>query len=57
MTPGRGAKRFDLKEAAANAVWRLMAGFSFAQFRHGPHQAVIRTTGNRHHQNHQQQGR
>ena len=45
MTPGMGAKRFDQKEAAANAVWRLMAGFSFAQFQHGPHQAVMREHG------------
>ena len=40
-----GAKRFDRKQAAAIEVWRLMAGFSYAQFQHGPHQAVMREHG------------
>jgi len=40
-----GAKRFDRKQAAATDVWRLMAGFSYAQFQHGPHQDVMREHG------------
>jgi DNA-binding MarR family transcriptional regulator len=40
-----GAKRIDRKEAAATVVWRLMAGFSWAQFQHGPHQAIMREHG------------
>jgi DNA-binding MarR family transcriptional regulator len=36
-----GAKRFERKDAAAALVWRLMAGFSWAQFQHGAHQAIM----------------
>lgn len=40
-----GAKRFDRKHDAAAVVWRLMAGFSNAQFQRGPHQDVMRELG------------
>ena len=40
-----GVKRFDRRQAAAAAVWRLMAGFSWAQFQHGPHQQIMREHG------------
>ena len=40
-----GAKRIDRKQAAAAVVWRLMAGFAFAQFQHGPHTQVMRELG------------
>jgi DNA-binding MarR family transcriptional regulator len=45
MAPGMGAKPFGRKHAAAADVWRLMAGFSFAQFQHGPHQEIMRELG------------
>ena len=45
MSPAMGAKRFDRKRAAAEAVWSLMAGFSTAQFQRGPHQDVMREHG------------
>ena len=39
------AKRLDRKHSAAAEVWRLMAGFSFAQFQHGPHQELMHEHG------------
>jgi DNA-binding MarR family transcriptional regulator len=39
------AKRVDPKEAAATVVWRLMAGFSYAQFQRGPHQELMSQHG------------
>jgi DNA-binding MarR family transcriptional regulator len=45
VTLAMSAKRFDRRQAAATDVWRLMAGFSFAQFQHGPHQDVMREHG------------
>jgi len=40
-----GARPIDRKLDAAAAVWRLMAGFSWAQFQHGPHQTIMREHG------------
>jgi len=39
------ARRFGRKDAVAAVVWRLMAGFSYAQFQHGSQQEVMRELG------------
>ena len=41
LAPAMGAERIGRKRAAASDVWRLMAGFSYAQFQHGPHQDLM----------------